>query len=194
MKRENIWLTILIIILFVSLVLAIGPFGVTGFVTSGSTVSNVTITNFLSISMSENLQSGILFGSVSSLPAVGINASHNYDGGSDATSMSIAVSSDSNTNVDFCIKANTDMTDAGLDIIGIGNETYSNATVSTDATSPPPAGAIKLTTSNVKSGENIERGSSNYYRVWLGIPAAQAPGTYNNSVLFEGVATGGSCS
>jgi len=194
MKREDVLLLVFGIILIFSIaMLFIGNSKLTGHVTSGSTVSNVTIVSYLSIAMSTNLQSGILFGSVDTLPALNVSASHNYDGASSASTFFINVSTDSNTAVDFCIKANAGMKNAGSDVIGIGNETYSNAT-SSSSTVPVIANNVSLTTSNVKSGINIAAGTPNYYRYWLNIPAAQATGTYNNSVSFEGVATGGSCS
>ena len=194
MKGENIVLIFFAALLVFSVsMLVLGNSQMTGYVTSGSTVSNVTIVNYLSIAMSTNLQAGILFGSVSALPATNINATHNYDGGSSASTMNLSVSTDSNVNVDFCIKANANLQDAGTDVIGIGNETYANAT-STDATTPAVASEVPLTTSNVKAGVNIAKGASNHFRVWLDIPAAQAPGTYNNTIMFEGVATGGACS
>ena len=193
MKKENIWISIFSVILIFSIVMTSLQYSsMTGFATSGSTVSNVTIVSYLSISMSTNLQAGILFGSVDTLPANYINASHNYDGGSSASTMFINVSTDSNSNVDFCIKANANLQDTGTDIIGIGNETYSNSTT-TDGSIPLIANNVSLTTSYVKAGSNIGRGNVSYYRAWLNIPAAQAPGTYNNSVMFEGVVAGGSC-
>lgn len=193
MKREDVLLLVFgIVLLFSVTMLALHYSKLTGFATSGSTVSNVTITSYLSIAMSTNLQQGILFGSVDTLPANYINASHNYDGTSSASTMLINVSTDSNTNVDFCIKANANLQNAGTDIIGIGNETYSNSTT-TDAANPAIANNVSLTTSYVKNGANIAKGNGNYYRVWLNIPAAQATGTYNNSISFEGVVTGGSC-
>jgi len=194
MVKENISLLFFSALLVISIfMLTFSGYKMTGHVTSGSTVSNVTIVNYLSISMSDNLSSGILFGSVDTLPATNVNATHNYDGAVSASSMSMSVSSDSNVNVDFCIKANEDLKNSGTDIIGIGNETYANST-SSDISSPAIADKIALTTGYVKSGINIAKGTSNYYRIWLSIPAAQAPGTYNNTIFFEGVATGGACS
>jgi hypothetical protein len=143
--------------------------------------------------MSPNLQGGVLFGSVDTLPATNINASHNYDGATSTSTMNLSVSADSNVNVDFCIKANANLQNSGSDIIGIGNETYATST-STSASLPAVASEVALTTSYVKAGSNIVKGTSNHYRIWLDLPAAQAPGTYNNTILFEGVATGGACS
>lgn len=165
---------------------------ITGYATEGSAVSNVTITSYLSIEMSTNLTEGILFGNVTELPATDINASHNYDGTSSGSTLYLEVSTDSNTNVDFCAMANDDLISSGLDIIGVGNQTYSNSTT-TDAGTPDLANQSSLTKSYVKSGINVEQGGKLYYRFWLDIPAAQPAGTYNNTVYFKGVNTGVSC-
>jgi len=193
MNKENLALVFFVALFIFSIsMLVIGGSQLTGHATSGSTVSNVTIVSYLSISMSQNLSSGILFGSVDTLPATDINATHNYDGPTSGTSMNITVSTDSNVNVDFCTKANAGMQTSGSDIIGIGNETYSNATT-VSSTVPALGSQVPLTASYVKSGFNVTRGGNNYYRFWLDIPAAQAPGTYNNTVSFEGLTTGGAC-
>ena len=165
----------------------------TGYATSGSTISNVTITSFLSIDMSSNLILGIQFGNVSDLPAPDVNASHNYDGGSSASTMFINVSTDSNTAVDFCSKANAALTDSiGGTFIDLGNETYGNSTT-TDATTPLVTLQTALTTSYVKAGANVGKGNVTYYRFWLDVPVATAPATYNNSVWFKGVVVGNPC-
>ena len=192
MKREDVLILVFSIILIFSIaMLVIGNSKLTGHAIS--TVSNVTITSYLSIAMSTNLQAGILFGSVDTLPAINISASHNYDGAASASTMNISVSSDSNVDVDLCIKANANLQNAGTDVIGIGNETYSNST-STSLTVPGIAQNVSLTTGYVKAGQNVLKGTSNHYRFWLNIPVAQATGTYNNSIFFNGMATsGGAC-
>ena len=100
-----------------------------GYATEETTISNVSISKFLSISLSTNLTGGIIFGSINTLPAVNENASHNYDGvnttaPSPGSSMFVNVSTDSNTAIDVCIKANADLDNGAGDVIGIGNETY----------------------------------------------------------------------
>lgn len=191
--RRNVMLAFVVV---ASLALAFfestGGGTLTGYATEGTTVSNVTISKFLAIEFSPGLNEGIQFGSVNTLPATDINASHNYDGPSSGTGYYINVSTDGNTNIDFCIKANTGLTSAGLDVIGLGNETYSNST-STNATIPLLASQTPLTTSYVKSGANVAVGTANYWRFWLDIPAAQPSGDYNNTVSFKGVSTGLSC-
>jgi hypothetical protein len=142
--------------------------------------------------MSTNLGAGILFGSVSSLPATDLNATHNYDGTSSASTMFINVSTDSNIAVDFCIKANSALIDLSGDVLGLTNETYNNATT-TSSTVPGFAVQTALTTNYVKAGEAVGKGNSTFYRFWLDVPVTTPPGTYNNSIMFEGIPTGGSC-
>lgn len=173
----------------------------TGYATSATTTSNVTIQKYFAIEMSVNLTTGIEFGSISTLPATNQNATHNFDGanstidttGTDnGTSMWMNVSTDSNTAVDFCIKADALNTSAG-DEIGLGNESYANHT-QTNVTYPGVASEVSITTSYVKSGYNITAGSNNYYRFWLDVPAGTPSGTYNNTVSFEGKEIGAACS
>jgi len=154
--------------------------------------SNVSVSKYLSISFSSNLSEGILFGNVAVLPAVNVNASHNYDGSGNGTTLYISVSEDGNTPVDFCIKADGDMMSLASDALGLANETYSNST-STDAALPALGSDASLTTSYVKSGNNVDLGETNYYRFWLDIPAAQPSGDYNNTVSFKGIQTGVNC-
>jgi hypothetical protein len=166
---------------------------ITGHATETTTVSNVTIAKYLAIDMSVNLSGGIMFGNVATLPATNVNATHNYDGVSSGTSMFLNVSNDSNTNVDFCIKANAALTDSTSgNIIGIGNETYYNSTT-TNITIPDLASELAITTGYVRAGSNITKGNSNYYRFWLDVPASTSSGSYNNTVWFKGTETGQAC-
>ncbi len=195
MEREKNWYkVILIAVLVLSLVFLFfeNVNAITGHATEGSTTSNVTIEKYLAINFCTNLSEGIYFGSVDTLPANNINATHDYDGASSATTYCTIVSADSNTNIDFCTKANAGLTSLALEVIGLGNETYSNATT-TSVTVPELANQVSMTTSYVKSGNSIAPAGYNYYRFWLDISAAQPSGDYNNSVSFKGVTTGLSC-
>jgi len=195
LKKRDWENLILIFILILSLMLIFfqGPGAVlTGHATEESTYSNVTIQKYLSIAFCANLSEGIDFGDVAALPATDINASHNYDGASTGSTYCVNVSNDGNTAIDLCNKANADLTSAGLDIIGLANETYSNSTT-TNLGSPDLADAISFTTSYVKSGIAIPVGEVNYYRFWLDIPAAQPSGDYNNTIYFKGVTTTLAC-
>ena len=183
---------LLLIILICIFLIILQNFVITGKASEYSTPSNVSIAKALSISFSNNLSEGIIFGTIASLPAINQNATHNYDGGSNWTSLYIQVSPDGNTNVDFCTRANTPLTNPAADIIGVGNETYSNSTM-TNSSLPALSSETSLTLSYVKSGANVSTGGANYYRFWLDVPIAQPSGDYNNTVSFKGVQIGSIC-
>lgn len=191
---KNVYRTILITVLVLSLGMLFfeNASAITGQATEGLTSSEVTIQTYLAMQMSSNLTAGIIFGNVAVLPMNNVNATENYNGTSSSTLYFINVSSDSNTAVDFCLKANGGMFNPGLDEIGLGNETFSTNTTTSNA-SLPSLTETAMTTSFVKNANNIPVGGVNYYRFWLDIPAGQATGTYNNSVSFKGVTSGNSC-
>lgn len=191
---KNVYRTILITVLVLSLGMLFfeNASAITGQATEGLTSSEVTIQTYLAMQMSSNLTAGIIFGNVAVLPMINVNATENYNGTSSSTLYFINVSSDSNTAVDFCLKANGGMFNPGLDEIGLGNETFSTNTTTSNA-SLPSLTETAMTTSFVKNANNIPVGGVNYYRFWLDIPAGQATGTYNNSVSFKGVTSGNSC-
>ena len=203
MRGEN-WIVLCFGFLFLLSMILLFNQGVrtTGYATQSSTTSNVTINVYFAIDMSVNLTDGIRFGNVTTLPSTDVNATHNYDGDNTTaggaiddmgTSMWMNVSTDSNSNVDFCIIANDNMKTAAGDQIVIGNETYYNHTA-TNVTHPGSGQQVAMTTSYVRAGPNISAGSNNYYRFWLDVPAGTASGSYNNTISFEGIATGGACS
>ena len=189
-KRKNLYNGALVLIIFFCLVLLIfqNSYFISGKVTEFFTPSNVSVTNYLAIAFSENLSEGILFGNVSVFPAININASHNYDGNNSATTLFINVSEDGNTAVDFCIKGNANLTSLVEDILGLGNETYSNSTYN-NLSDPDSINEVALTNMYVKSGNAIAIGGTNYYRFWLDVPASQPSGDYNNTLSFKGVQT-----
>jgi hypothetical protein len=203
MKRDRVIVAIFgVLFLFSIVMIFISNPKLTGYATTANTTSNVTITVYFAIDMSANLSNGIEFGNVTVLPFSNANSTHNYDGvntteqgayanNANGASTWINVSSDSNTAVDFCIKGNAALT-SGAYTIGIGNETYANYSA-TNVTLPALASEAGLTTSYAKAGFNTLAGSRNFYRFWLDVPTGTASGTYNNSLLFEGVATGGAC-
>lgn len=185
-------------ILFLFSIIMIMNHNMTGYATEINTTSNVTISTYFAIALSANLTDGIQFGNVTTLPALAQNATHNYDSSSNTTPVAPGtsfwanVSTDSNTHVDFCLKGNANLTNTGGDRIELGNETYANNTAS-NASLPDPALEVAFTAAYVKAGPNISEGSNNYYRFWLDIPAGTPTGTYNNTVSFKGVSTGGNC-
>lgn len=202
MKGEN-WIVLVFGFVFLLSVIMLFNQGIktTGYATQSSTTSNVTINVYFAIDMSTNLSDGIRFGNVTTLPSTDINATHNYDGANTTvggaianlgTSMWMNVSTDSNTNVDFCVNSNDNLKTSAGDQIVVGNETYYNHTL-TNVTHPGSGQQVAMTTSSVKAGPNVSAGSNLYYRFWLDVPAGTPSGTYNNSITFKGVSVGGAC-
>jgi len=195
-KGDGLVLVVLVLVSLFSIVMIFNQsMKTTGFATTGTTVSNVTISKYLSITMSTNLSKGIFFGTVNSLPAVNINASGNNNSlstGANSTFF-INVSTDSNTNVDFCLKAISNLIDsAGGNMLNVANESYSNSTT-TNETLPAVGKEVIFTTLGVKAGINITAGNVTYYRFYLDIPTGTPSGTYNNTISFEGVEVEGAC-
>ncbi len=194
MKRVDGFTLSVLFLLAIFIVLFIRGAPSTGHATESSTSSNVTITKYLSIALSANLSNGIEFGSIDTLPAVDVNATDNSNGGSNASSLYINVSTDSNTAVDFCIKANSDLLDSSSGaVIGLTNETYLNSSNSSSTLPGPSTSGVVLTTTYVKASAPTGRGNVTFYRLWLDVPAAIASGSYNNSIYFKGVETATDC-
>jgi hypothetical protein len=193
MEKKVYRLVLVFVIILSSVFLVIENFGnIHAMLIEEGAPSNVSVEKYIAISFSENLKEGILFGEVNVLPATNVNSSHNYDGVGNSTTFYINVSQDSNSAVDFCIRANANLTTSSLDIIGIGNQTYSNST-SSDSSSPALSQEVSLTGSYVKSSDTIPIGGVNYYRFWLDVPAGQSSGSYNNTISFKGLQSGLSC-
>lgn len=189
-KRFIVFFALFIILLALSIFEGV----LTSYVAQGSAPSNVSVdVKFISITFSDNLSDGIAFDEVSSIPSTNVNATDNYNSPVNGTTLFIMVSNDSSSDVDFCIQANADLTDPNtLDIIGLGNETYSNSS-STNIGIPSLIDEISLTTSYVKSSSAISPGNENYYRFWLDVPLGTSAGSYNNTISFKGVETSASC-
>jgi len=187
---------------------------ITGFASATqSTKSNVTISGYLAIALSNNLSAdGISFGTITLLPANNTNATLNFvntssglPAGSDqnTTLYNVTVSSDSNQAADFCLKANAGLeTSGGAAVIGLGNMTWADNKTANNKTSPggpydmkypPTVFGRRFTTAYVKGELSVSVGSADHYRFWLNVSAAQGAGDYNNTVSFRGVTTGDVC-
>ena len=192
-------MAVFIVILVFSIIMIFNQASrLTGFATtSGTTMSNVTISSYFSITLSDNLTNGIYFATIYNLPAANVNASGNNNSETNLpagnTSFFINVSSDSNTAVDFCLRSTADLKTSGGDVIAIGNETYSNSTIK-NATSPLLAKEVAFSkTAGVKAGQNVPAGNESYYRFYLDVPVATPSGSYNNTISFEAVKTTNAC-
>lgn len=184
--------TVLAIVLVASLALLFfeNISAITGHATDAQTTSNVTIMKYLSIQMSPELQSGIKFEDIITLPTVDDNATENYAGAGNSSLYYIQVSNDSNTAVDFCLMANSGMINEGGAVIGLDNETYSAINTTSDAINPDIALQTPMTTSYVRAVNDTSIGGEAYFRFWLDVPAGQETGQYNNSVSFRGINRG----
>jgi hypothetical protein len=186
---KGIYNGILIGILVISLALLFfsNVNAITGRAVTQTTSSKVTIIYYYAIDPSIYLEEGIVFEPVSELPFSNDNATHNYDGINNATQYYINVSDDSNTNVSFCILANSNLTDSssGEEIPLVG-ETYSTNVTSSNSTVPALI-ETSMTTSYFEAASNVGVGEVSYWRFWLDIPAGQAAGNYNNTVQFAAI-------
>jgi len=149
-----------------------------------TTTSNVTVSAYISISLSTPLASGVQFGQLN--PGTSDNPSttcQNY-------ACNITVSSDTNVNVDIVLKANAPLTRQG------GTETIPNSGYtwnSTDGTTMPSLPGYELSTSydyTNKVGSNLAPGELRTWQAWLDIPSGQIAGNYNNTLYFCGQQTG----
>ncbi|MBU0963000.1 MAG: hypothetical protein KKD48_03795, partial [Nanoarchaeota archaeon] len=203
--REDVVLILSIVIFIVSLAgfISTNP-SITGAVATSTVGSSVDISRYFSISASTNLSDGIYFGNISTLPATDVNATDNFNYTAvspvnNATLMAITVNTDSNANVDFCIKANANLhNNVSAGTIPITGETYTAFNL-TNYTKPAWSGSsTAVTTSYVMANyaTGIQPGNSSNWRFWLDVPAATGAGTYNNTISFEGILnlTGQSCS
>lgn len=194
---RNITLAASLMIIFAVVAgLAISPLGeITGFAVSDetATISNATIMAYVSTAKSNNLSRyGVDFASLA--PGTTNNAPKNNTGGaSGGTELYLAVSSDSNVNVDFCIKSNDDLWNKTAFYMGIKNMTWSNATSTSAAVPEGPPGVANMTTTYADSIMNLVPGNNAYYRFWLDVPGDQDPGGYNNTISFKAIQTGAGC-
>ncbi|MBS3099077.1 hypothetical protein J4462_02600 [Candidatus Pacearchaeota archaeon] len=193
MKGDNVLLAFFVALFLFSIIMIVSESKITGYASSGTAISNVSVSKSFSITLSGNLTEGITFGNLTTINYANATGNNNWVGSTNQTTYNVNVSSDSTVNVDFCIKANAALTDSvSGDIIAIGNETYGNATTNTQ-TSPGVALKVALTTSNVKSGQGVTPGISNNYRFWLDVPSTTPSGTYNNTLTFTGVEQADAC-
>ncbi len=176
----------------------LGQYDVSGMATTATSTSSAIISAYLSIASSNNLSSGISFGTISAIPSGDVNATGNaYNStgnfAGDASGYNISVSSDSNVAVDFCIKADSQFNTTANDTIPLTNYTYTWSSASNGTFPKNGTNGTAITTSYVKTNTSIAAGGNEFYRFFLDVPPAQAAGTYDNTISFEGVQTTTSC-
>jgi len=151
-------------------------------------ILNVNVTNAgvaISIDLSPKLGQQINW-SLISLPIYNQSAEgNNYD---DATDYYVNISVEGGT-ADLYIKSSSDLMTQGLDVLGLGNETFSYNTTNS---SVPDSQKFALTTSYLDNqvGNNLGDGSVIYLKFFLSAPSGQAAGTYNNSLSIKAVPNG----
>ncbi len=152
-------------------------------VTDVNTSSTANVTAYIAIGMSTNLSNGVHFGVVEP-SSDNNNATGNYNATDSMTQYWIAVSSDGNVNVTLDIKDDAPLTSGANTIPNLGY-TYDSSETNSDSL---PADGIAITTGFFESEANVAPGENAYFRFWLDVPAGQAAGNYQNTVLFQAAA------
>jgi len=156
---------------------------------NASTTTSATVAVYIAIQLSPTLQTGIVFSNLQQGTTDNNADGNNY--GSGGTDYWINVSSDTNVNVDYCIKADGPLT-SGSNTIALSNYYFANSTT-TDANTPSLSAKKAFTTSYQKMDTGLDNTQNEYLRFWLDVPAGQAPGTYENTVYFQAVEAGQNC-
>ena len=158
---------------------------------NGTVKMNVTVGQFISITLSPALQSGIQFGQVSA----GTNnnmALNDTTGGGNCTAYYITNDPSSTSSVNMWHKASSHLT-YGSNVILIGNVTHEanqtsngvnvNMTLTQD-------GNYQLTLSYAKIGgapapcDNVPAGGSCYIAYWLDVPSGIPSGVYETNYYY----------
>ena len=181
------------VMLAVTVPFAIDP-GITGFATPQSvgTTATANIIYYYALAESTDFNSGIDFGTLVH-NTLNNNATANYD--NSGTSYALNLSTDSNTDISICVKANTDLKihSSPSNIIGIGNMTF-NASTTNTSTIPSFAARIEMNKSVYRNAtHNLGAGNATFFRFWLSVPEDTIPGNYNNTAEFKTVRAGDNC-
>jgi hypothetical protein len=166
--------------------------GITGYAAAQSNTSTLAeIQYYYSIALSSGLADGVTF-NLSGIPfgRMYFNTTENYNL-TNNTLLWITLSTDSNSNVDLCTEALSDLVN-GTSIIGASNITWSNSTLSTIA-EPALANARRFSLSYQKEHANLSIGNNSYLRLWVDIPFAQPAGFYNNTLDFKAIKVNDAC-
>jgi len=167
--------------------------GITGYAgESGGFESEVNITAYFAVTLSDNLGEGVAFSTVTAGTSNN-NATDNYNNDSSGSSMYLIVSNNSNIFVDACVKADDHLRradDEQAPVLDISNLLWANSTTATSISTPDITNAPSMTTSFAPAGREIDPGDNNYYRFWLSVPMSQPGGTYNNTIEIEAAQTG----
>ena len=154
---------------------------------TGTRTINITSAVSIAVSASSVLSNAIAW-TVATIPQTKLGA--NGNNASLVTQYDIAISA-TGSNVDLYMKADGDLqTSGGGSTLALTNEFFTyNLTNST-----VPGTSYRSITTNYSDtliASNLVDGTTTYLKFYLDVPAGQNAGTYNNSVLFKAVATGG---
>jgi hypothetical protein len=151
----------------------------------GTNFTNFTILSeaAISIQLSPALSMSVNW-TLISLPANYLDATGNN--GPNSTDYFINIST-SGIGADIYVEADDDLYDLDLDVLKLGNETYS---VNTTNGTVPNTNKINMTTSYVLIGDNMGNNTVIYMKFYLNAPSGQPAGIYTNNLAFKAVVHG----
>ncbi len=163
---------------------------------SGNLTINATVGQVVSITLSESLQQGIMFGNLQ--PGTNNNMALNNTGVGNCTNYSISVDSSSTSSVNMWHRASGNLTSSSNTIL-IGNltheanKTWDGENVNMSLTFD---GTYQLTLSYAKIGngacDDTQTGGSCYIAYWLDVPTNIPSGVYETTYWYCVNATLGS--
>ena len=159
-----------------------------------ATESTAVIPYYYGLVWSTELESGIDFGAIESLPVVEQNAVSNYNT-LDQTDYYVSVSQYSNTPVDFCLMADGPLTLTGVPSVFIPLSDYVWSASTSNNLNYPAKPGVAIATSYATSAdtEDIQPGEDLNFRFWLSVGSSQEAGEYTNQISFQGVKHGEPC-
>jgi len=179
---------------FVLVFFILGIIFINTLVRSESVGTKVIVEKSVSISLSNNLSSGIIFGNIEP-NANNNNATGNFNS-TDHTQFWVTIDSSTNTPIDICIKDNANLSFGSYNIPN-SNFKWNSTTINSQSlpifNGGPTAHALNTTYDTVnKIASNVYNGTY-YLRFTLDVSVTQQAGIYNNTVYFKGVSTDTGC-
>lgn len=158
---------------------------------TGTTVMNVTIRGWVSLSASTNLTTGIVFNDSDS-GTEGNNATANWgEGQNGGSGYNLTVNSETTVTINFTQTSNRSNLTTGTYILDIGNvTTNSNSTKDNGTNLPTNESATALEYLSWRGMEDCEgiaeTGGHCWITYFLGVPTDQAPGSYETGYCWCG--------
>jgi len=183
------YLSLLVLVFFI-----LGIIFISTLVRSESVGTKVIVEKSVSISLSNNLSTGIMFGDIEP-NANNNNATGNFNS-TDHTQFWVTIDSSTNTPIDICIKDNANLSFGSYNIPNSNfkwNSTKINSQSLPIFNGGPTAHALNNSYDTVnKIALNVYNGTY-YLRFTLDVSVTQQAGIYNNTVYFKGVSTDIGC-